>query len=411
MRLKLAIVNGNGPALITPKHFSLCSNPSFDIYNLRMAPLGHMVPVNPDDCVFDHDCQGSLCECINMLEAIDPDLIYVQDNGLYNVQIAPHIKIAFPDKPFIYEPYDTVSSIYSDPTLMQADGRSLEDVKFNVELERYLFSVADGIVHNDDGPQVQSLIQQTRVPDLQVQAYVDASDIHFTPAQSLHKPARLVWAGGVAPSNAPDQTRGENKLLPFFKQLVERGYYLDVYVALARDEEQLQQDYPDYIEYAASTAGFNIHPFMAREALIGKLSQEADFGLHVFPKPVADNGRLAMYQSSMASKVLTYLAAGLPLITAAHLEPIARYVSQNKVGIVAADMGKGELVSDIHHKIKVTDYAELKQHVNACQHRISIQYFIHQLETFLNNILASASTRRSNLYLHNTQGIQVGEYE
>jgi len=381
-RLKMAIVNGNGPALVQPGYFTLFERLPLDVYHLGMAPLDHMMDTARDERIFHHECQGSLCECINLLEAIRPDILYVQDNGLYNAQVAPHIKIAIPDKPFIYEPYDTVSSIYSNPSLMTADGRSPEDVRFNVELEQYLFNVADGIVHNDDGPQVRALIEKSGVPDLHVQAYIDESEACFSLAPQ-HQPVRLVWAGGVAPTSAPEKTRGENKLLPFFKELVAAGFHLDVYVALARDDAQLASEYPDYLDFSQQTDLFNIYPFMPRDELIKKLSHEADYGLHIFPKPPADEGRLAMYQSSMASKVVTYLAAGLPVITGQHLEPIARYVSRHHVGVVAAD-GSAE---QIYQAINDIDYAELKGAVMRHQSKLTVQTFIRQLETFMLNIL------------------------
>ncbi len=381
--IKLVLVNGNGPALVLPKHFALCQRPVLDVYHLRMAPLEHMVPVEPDDCVLDHDCKGSLSECVNMVEAIEPDLIYAQDNGLYNVQIAPHLKIAFPNIPFIYEPYDTISSIYSNPNLMVADGRSKDDVAFNISLERYLFSVSDGVVHNDDGPQIRQLITEVNARELLMQAYVDKDELHYYERTETSKPIRLVWAGGVAPTSAPDETRGENKLLPFFKELIHVGFEVSVYVALARNYEQLCQEYPDYLEFAEKTEQFKIFPYLPRAQLIKKISQESDYGLHVFPRPPSDEGRLAMYQSSMASKVVTYLAAGLPIITACHLEPIARFVSRYNVGLIV----KGDIIPGILNCTNEVEYVTLKDNIKNLQPFLTSQSFTHKLEKFILDVL------------------------
>ncbi len=387
--IKVALLNAYGPSIVTPSALALCRQPELEVSYLYAAALDHVKPAVMPAGARRIECRRNLWECVALIGAIDPDLIYAQDNSLYNDQLAPLIKIAFPDKPFIYEPYDLIASLYADPSTLTADGRSESDAAFAVALEDWMLRQADGVVHMDNGPQVDAAMARSDANHLEFHAYLPARQCHFHDKPGPNRPIRLAWAGGIAPASAPDRTRGENKLLPFFQSLIDQGFEVRAFNPLAADRDQLEREYPEYLAYAAAEPRFRIEPFTPREKLIEILAREADFGMHLFPKPENDQARGPMYQSSMAGKVFTYMAAGIPMLTADFLGPIARFVEGEGVGVSIAADAFGE----IGQRLARCDYAALKRRVRALQPTIAAEAKASELTALIRKALGRAAAR------------------
>jgi len=386
--LRVVMINSYGPSVVLPDVLEQCSEPACSVTYLHPAELGHF----KNREVTALDCGSNLWECAEVIEAIEPDLLYVQDNALYNNQKAPILMAGFPEIPFIYEPYDLIAALYADPGKLLADGRSRADLDYILAVERYMLSGADGVVHMDNGPQIDRAMREAGANALERQPYLPERHMRYLdrgPGDPIH----LVWAGGIAPDSASDETRGENKLLPFFQSLIRQGFRVTAFNALVRDVEQLEAEYATYLAYAETEPRFAIHPFTPRETLIDWLSREADYGMHLYPKPKADEARGHMYQSSMAGKVFTYLSAGIPLLCCDFLEPIARYVTAHGVGVSITEHD----FDRIGEILRATDYAALKRRVHAHMPAISTEGNTPLLETFILSVLQRARRRGARL--------------
>ncbi len=379
----LVYINANGPVIIHPKILKACNEPAFNIFHCHLSVLGHMVP-STTDCDYDFDCGSSLGLCIAIISTINPDVIYVNDNGLLKYQIAPLIKLFFDQKIFIYEPYDTIASIYSDASTLQAIDMTAKDIDYSLATEAYLFEQSNGVIHNDNGLPIHQLLKKHHTNHLHFHSYLGQEDIVFIDKNHFSTPIHLVFAGSVLPSNAAKEVHCDQMLLPFFKVLVSQGFKLTVYVSNAKDRTDLDDLFHEFLFFASKNPLFVIFPFTPRDHLIKKIAS-ADFGLHLFPLPKNDSTRSAMYETSMASKIQTYIAAGLPIITGHFLKPIAKIVNDNQIGMAVND----EDINTLKEIVWNCDYQQLKQNVSLIQKQTTWQAHLAELETFLREICHS----------------------
>ncbi len=390
--LKVVLINAYGPSIITPDIYMACANLPMKIHYIYAAVLSHIRPHVPPS-VWQVDCKRNLWECTEAIEHIKPDLIHVQDNSLYNDQLAPLIRSGLSKYPFIYEPCDLLSSLFIDEDFMKADGRSAQDAAFGSKIEHWMLTASDGVIHMDNGPQIDRIMQETKAHHLEYQAYLPKSRCVFHNRSEVGDPVRLFWAGGIAPNTAPDEIRGENKLLNFFKSLIDQGCSVTAYNPLAKNEAQLKQQYAEYLDFAAREPHFQIFPCQPRETLVEILSREADFGMHLYPKPPNDEARAPMYQSSMAGKVFTYLSAGVPMLTVDFLGPISRFTKAHGTGI---SIGENQF-NDIGRILKACNYPALKERVKQVQQAMTAEANTPRLERFILNAIAKAGQRGAQI--------------
>jgi len=386
--LKIVLINAYGPSIITPDILLTCSQPPLQVFYIYAGILSHVRPHVPHS-VWHTDCKRNLWECSEVIDYVKPDLIYVQDNSLFNDQLAPLIRAGFHKYPFIYEPYDLLSSLYADDDFLKLDGRTVEDAQFGAKIERWMLGASDGVLHMDNGPQIDQVMADTQAQHLEYHAYLPESRCHFLHRKKMGDPIHLFWAGGIAPDSAQDEVRGENKLLNFFKSLINQGFAVTAYNPLAKDHDHLVEEYPQYLAYAEAQPRFRIFPCVSRESLIEILAREADFGMHLYPKPQNDEARAPMYQSSMAGKVFTYLAAGVPMLTVDFLGPISRFTKAHGTGI---SIGENQF-HDIGKILAACDYAALKDRVHQVQQEMTAEANTPRFEAFLRASLKRARDR------------------
>jgi len=317
------------------------------------------------------NAHNSLFLCLYLLHLLKPRLIYVQEHYSSGNFLPMTLALAFPKCSVIGEFYDFLALTFDDPFILSTDSYwRQEDVQLALAAERWCIRHLHGLVTKEDGPVLDQHLQGARV--LKLQPYPDKN--LFTSTSPLKDPARLVWAGSIAPSHLSPRMFGDNQLLDVFQKLLQMDFHVTAYSS-CRDQAALENLYGDYL---ALQGPFSIHPALPREALVRKLAQEQDFGL-MLGIPKADTQQGISHKVTVSGKLYTYLAAGLPIITGAYLEVMAGWIKQYDLGIVLDT----QAIEQLPEFITTANYNRWARNVRLFRESHHLGVVISQLNTFL----------------------------
>ena len=327
--------------------------------------------------LFRVDCRQSLQHLLQGLEDYRPQVIYVYDQFNTGNFVALLLKAVFPQVRVIGECYDVLRLFFGDPAIMTRQWY-WDDTDLEVALtaEKEGFELLDGVVFKED-PKAMAGVLPKRARALHAWPYVMRDELAFAPCVTPAEPARLVWAGSIIPSSLSPQLFRDGQILPVLEALAQQGLHLTLIPGCA-DESRFEALYPDYVRFLKAQQRVSFYPGFPRPELIRFLAGHFDFGLLLnwIPDPGAARKGL---QSTLASKLLTYIAAGLPVIVSQEFGYMARIVAEYGVGIriPAADVG------NVAMRIRDCDYATLKARVRAMQSMIVTEKHDGRLWRFL----------------------------
>jgi hypothetical protein len=137
--------------------------------------------------------------------------------------------------------------------------------------------------------------------------------------------------------------------------------------------------FADYYHEAKNNPLFFFKRGFPLLSLLPILAQNYEYGLVLFYFDTDIFVGKKHLKGSMASKIFTYLAGGLPIIISEELENMANFVREHGIGIVVSR----KEISNIYNVISGYSYGELRENIGIAQKKLSMENNIHILKDFL----------------------------
>ncbi|MCB1049020.1 MAG: hypothetical protein KDC71_00365, partial [Acidobacteria bacterium] len=150
--------------------------------------------------------------------------------------------------------------------------------------------------------------------------------------------ARLVYAGHIASEQTDPRLYGDNQLLPIFQSLIHQGFKLDAY--LTSPQNLFDLHYPNYLRLQAN-ANFHLLPTLPVQTLLQNINR-AFAGLQ-WGSPPANSLQTVSHPVTVSKKILTYAAAGIPVVLFSYLSGMAEWVREYQMGWSVGELQETDL--------------------------------------------------------------------
>lgn len=359
--------------------------PTIGIY-LQSAP-----PEGVFSAVFD--CRRSLAQLVAAVQDLasnrgrwaTADAWYVQAHGRWCFLSALLAEVV-PDVHIVQELWDWMDLFVmpgSERAFVDAGVFGVDELALIRAGEHYVRTAIAGFLYKNGGPAMERLLARATVPS---RAFLPCPPRAWLrspkPDRSLHSPPRLVHAGQLKNADAPVTVFGDIMYHEVVPRLCAQGLELTAYGSATPETTTSAIYHHDYHELARIHAGFCFHDHLPVESLIDRLAGACDFGLIFYRFPPELCIGSDHLDSAIASKLFTYLAAGLPVIVSPELRRMADFVRDHGVGLVVP----WSQVDSLRERIEACDYAALCRRVAAVQSS-------HHLECFVADTLAFIEAR------------------
>lgn len=300
---------------------------TFQLIQVKMDRLESLEKNSSFDMTLN--AQNGLSLCLEIVERLEPDLIYVQEHYSSGNFLPLIPALSFSNIPVIGEFYDFLGLIFDDPYILSRESYwRTEDVDLGMDAERWCIDNLSGIVTKESGQLLHEYLAGANY--LEVQPQLPRSSFVERQAE-LGKPLRLVWAGAIAPSHLSAAIIGNNQLLDVFTELVELGFDVTAYSSCP-DWAALESHYADYLKLA-ERGNFRILPRIPQQNLIKQLAEEFDYGI-AFGRLKKGHQQGLSNKITVSGKIFTYAAAGLPMLVADYYEVMGTWVSEHNLGLL-----------------------------------------------------------------------------
>jgi hypothetical protein len=352
--------------------------------NTKHELFGVYLFEHPDKKIFDHMffCNGSLRNMVEILTQINVDLIYIQGHGLWTV-LSPLIRAICSDIPIVHEVNDWVENIIDDRKDIPEKEQifKLEELRPIRFSERFIRNETDGFIYKDGGGPMKELLKTSSAPALQFLPYFPRSWMIKTKKKLVEKP-RLVFAGTVGASGS-SRIYEDIKLLSLAQDLMSQGFPITIYNNSIYSKKYQKAFFCDYIDEAKDNPLFEFNSGIPLPDIISLLAESYEYGLMLY----YFNDELLIGQehlkASMASKIFTYLAAGIPILLSEELENMAELINKHRIGIVMSRKDIG----DMQATLAKYSYVELQENVRAAQHELCLEKHMHKFINFIESII------------------------
>ena len=350
--------------------------------------MGREIESDNDQYDLSVDCKRSILFMTDVIDRIQPDLVYVHDQIETHYLFVPLLKACFPQLAVVWEPYDILRLMLDDYSILIEDkGLNPSDIAFIQSNEEIALQSADGVVYKETGVLAQSLMEEKRagaaLPFGQYlgKAQITSASVKYT------LPYRLVYSGSLDASGKHNVFTGDNYLVEQFEDFLRQGLMLDLY--LNCNKEELQSLYKDYLPLEQAFPSFQMFPHRRVDDLIPEISHAYHFGLQIGrcnAEILRVNRR--RYQSTFCSKVLTYCYAGLPVIVNTELESMAQLVTRYQLGLVISCHDYSQLGEKLN-EMTPAEYQCMKENVKAFAKANTAETRALEMSQYLRSILAT----------------------
>lgn len=282
-----------------------------------------------------YNAGGSYHLLRELLGRLKPDVAYAQC-WMWHYRIGRLVLDHCPAGKTVCDFYD-ITSIYAAPEIMQR-AFPREDIDLDLYLERYILDYADVVISRfpDFVNRHWARSHEVEREILHFNAYPVADHTRLKPVGPPMKPCRLVYAGGLVPSNLPAELFPESAMWNAFEVIARQGFDVEVLHDPHRVLVHDRTVYEPYQALAARQPNFRMRNGVSPDRL-PEMLQQYDFGILTadFSKAPTE---ISWFQRSgvFATKLLSYLEAGLPIIVNAEYTAMAKFVAEHNVGIAVA---------------------------------------------------------------------------
>ncbi len=307
-----------------------------------------------------------------ILKTIDVDIIHAhaEPNNI------PRIVIENSKKPVVFDGQDFTGISCG---LENLDARTKVD-------EKYCFEHADGICHkgppfeieyyrqhgyNINGPEVRWI----GCCDEELFADMDANKLSEENGET-----RLVYTGSIS----PDPRYEYKYFIPLANEIAKQKVHLHIYPSSPSEYKNSRE----YLELSHKERYFHFHrhvPYMELSKEIAKY----DWGILIERDIRGERYNEAKPKVGMATKLFSYMEAGIPVIVSDHLLPIKDFVLENKIGFSIKD----DELNKIGEIIKGYDYSKFKENIIRGRNIWSLKNQVTYLEEFYQEIIKKSGEK------------------
>ncbi|MGD2118499.1 MAG: hypothetical protein PVG66_09080 [Chromatiales bacterium] len=372
--LFVAISHGKFPTIdfLTESFRQSAQLQSFAIY-LKQAPAS----CRQSACI---ELDFDLLLFAMILQLLPPGTpVYLQAHAR-SIFILPLIKAVNPQQLVIHEVYDWMECFIGEAEVFVAENIfSRREIDTMVQTEALTRNLSDLLLHKDDSPWTRQVLAQSSSPQL---LYYPAPPRHWMKTPVTHDnsaPIRLVYTGQVMNPSVSSRVFGDLDLFPLIGSATTLDYRFTVFNSLLYQNTPAEM-FSAYLDEAAANSCFDFHHGVDFPDILDHLHGHFDFGLIIFTPSdelvIGPNHLIG----AMASKLFTYLAAGLPVLVSAQLEYMAQFVTRHGIGLVIQDFSDAR---ELQQKIAGIDWTQLQQRIVQVQQDYAIERLAQQLLDFL----------------------------
>lgn len=281
----------------------------------------------------------------------------------------PIIVIENSDKPVVFDAQD-FTGISSG--LENLDVKTREDEKFCLEY-------AHGICRKGPDFEIDYYRQngyKINCPELRWIGCCNEdffTDLHVKKISGEDGEIHLIYAGSIS----PDLKFEYKYYIPLAKELARQAIHLHIYPSHPSEYASSQE----YVDLSKKEKYFHFH----KNVTYSKLSREIskyDWGILITKDVRGKRFIEEKTKVAMATKLFSYIEAGLPMIVDYHLTAIKDFVEENKIGFAV----RNDELCRISERIKNSDYRELKENIIKAREAWSFRKQSVYLENFYLNI-------------------------
>lgn len=323
------------------------------------------------------DCRQSLSWLMGMLGQFNPEVVYVYDQFTTGNSAGLILKTAFPHCKLVLEAYDVLRLFFDNPELMKQEWYwSEHDYALAGFTDPGGGVCYDGVVTKEAPEAAARLIENGVTHHLHFKPYVEQDEMRFEHRSRSAEVPRLAWAGALVPTHESAALFRDGQVLSVFRAIVQQG--LGLAIISGDNEANFRVTFPDYWELVSDNSTVTFIERMTRSALIDHLSRYYDYGLLLnrIDLDVQPRGGL---KTTFASKFLTYVAAGLPIIVSREMVYMAELVESWGIGLVVSARELGNLAE----LLRVAPYERFKHNVAIAQTSFSAENHFERFRMFM----------------------------
>ncbi|MEM7447929.1 MAG: hypothetical protein AAF355_06790 [Myxococcota bacterium] len=242
--------------------------------------------------------------------------------------------------------------------------------------ERYILEHVNGVIHKDAGLIEKKLAGR---PSAQIFPSPPRALMRAPKSRSLPSKIRLVHAGQLRSHKAPRRVFGDLHCASLYRRLITQNLSILLYPAFTKDKQVFREHYGDYEELAHALEDIILRSRIPLPELISTLQDEADFGILLYEFPTDLAAGQAHFQGTIASKLFTYWAAGLPVLVSEELETMASLVRDTGAGLVL----KASELGQLGNRLRKLDYEALQDAVRRAQHLYAVENFLPKITALM----------------------------
>jgi len=347
----------------------------------NISTFGIYLDPEPPKNVFSDTfcCNSSLGILAQLLTILPTCKIYLQAYANWSY-LCQFIKAISPKHFIVQEIYDWMGAFIDNKNSFIKEGLfSSETIKLMQQSEKFACNHLEGLIYKDGGEWISKKLANSRTPNLQV-APCPPKTYMFKPNNLNHiAQYKLVYAGQVCHSKMSTKLFGDIYYIPVIKELSSQDMHITVYNALHATQKHPTDLYQEYINESNTNPNFDFKPGIPFPEIIKELNYNFHFGLIAYYfEHNLDVGN-AHLSGTMASKLFTYIAAGLPVIVSARLGYMADFVSKENIGIVVDN----DDIRNLNAILQSINYSMLQSNVLLAQEKFAIDKQIPAIKQLL----------------------------
>jgi hypothetical protein len=369
----IALRHGNFPSI---EHIanSLKQISGVKVYGLYLEPD---TPGNVYDDIFS--CNYSLGLLAEVLRRLSPVSIYLQAHARW-AYLGQFVKSINKDLRVIQEVYDWMGAFISDERLFSDEGVfTLDQISLMQQAEDYICHSSDGYLYKDDGPWMKERVNESKCPSIKLYPG-PPSRFYKTPVEPIESDVvKLVYAGQVSHVRQSRKIFGDMYYMPLLKDLTGQGFHVTIYNAVQNSRRTPAELYKEYLDEAVNNELFEFNDGVPMPEILDELHGIYHYGLIAYYFDDDLHVGVDHLRGTMASKLFTYIASGLPVIVSEEFGYMARIVETEGIGIV---VGKKDL-KNLTPVLAACDYNELLNNIMAAREKYSIESKIPEIMELL----------------------------
>lgn len=328
---------------------------------------------------FDHTerCGGSLSRLTALLRALPADTaIYLQAHARW-VWLGQLVAAVAPQLRLVQEIWDWMDA-FVEPGRAQDfvdDGVfSHAELALMRNAESWVRQHAHAVVHKHGGHEQPAWPRDAAAREFRIMPCPPKAWSR-PPLRREPGPWRLVHVGQIKSQHAPARVFGDLQLAPLFQQWTRQGLYVGAYPGVTPVGDALV----DYELLERRDHAFTLHRHRSIAQLVTALHGAHDYGLLLYPFPRELAVGRAHLRTALASKLFTYVAAGLPVLVSPELAYMAELVERHGIGVVIEARDHARL----RERLDAIDYLQLQRAVAAAQSEFHIERFVPEIVELL----------------------------